>query len=144
MAEARLGENQIMMMEKRAEKMDNPYMNQNDLENLKLRLREFADSRDWNQFHSPKNLCMALSVEIAEITEHFQWLTEEQSRNLPQDKLEEVATELADTLLYLIRLADKLKIDLAAAASSKIELNAQKYPVDMSRGNAKKYTEFSK
>jgi NTP pyrophosphatase (non-canonical NTP hydrolase) len=107
-------------------------------------LREFADSRDWNQFHSPKNLCMALSVEIAEITEHFQWLTEEQSRNLPQDKLEEVATELADTLLYLIRLADKLKIDLVAAASSKIELNAQKYPVDMSRGNAKKYTEFSK
>lgn len=131
-------------MEKRTEKKDNPYMNQNDLETLKLRLRDFADSRDWNQFHSPKNLCMALSVEIAEITEHFQWLTEEQSRNLPQDKREEVATELADTLLYLIRLADKLKIDLAAAASSKIELNAQKYPVDMSRGNAKKYTEFSK
>jgi NTP pyrophosphatase (non-canonical NTP hydrolase) len=141
---ARLDKNQIMMMEKRTEKKDNPYMNQNDLETLKLRLRDFADSRDWNQFHSPKNLCMALSVEIAEITEHFQWLTEEQSRNLPQDKREEVATELADTLLYLIRLADKLKIDLAAAASSKIELNAQKYPVDMSRGNAKKYTEFSK
>lgn len=144
MVKARLDKNQIMMMEKRTEKKDNPYMNQNDLETLKLRLRDFADSRDWNQFHSPKNLCMALSVEIAEITEHFQWLTEEQSRNLPQDKREEVATELADTLLYLIRLADKLKIDLAAAASSKIELNAQKYPVDMSRGNAKKYTEFSK
>jgi len=132
------------MMEKRTEKKDNQHMNPNDLDTLKHRLRDFADSRDWNQFHSPKNLCMALSVEIAEITEHFQWLTEEQSRNLPQDKLEEVATELADTLLYLIRLADKLNIDLVAAATSKIELNAKKYPVDMSRGNAKKYTEFSR
>jgi NTP pyrophosphatase (non-canonical NTP hydrolase) len=114
-----------------------------DLDTLKLSLREFADSRDWNQFHSPKNLCMALSVEVAEITEHFQWLTQEQSKNLPQEKLEEVATELADTLLYLVRLADKLDIDLLAAAFKKIELNNLKYPIDQSRGNAKKYTEFS-
>ena len=141
---ARAGKNRALGMEKRTEKKDNQHMNPNDLDTLKHRLRDFADSRDWNQFHSPKNLCMALSVEIAEITEHFQWLTEEQSRNLPQDKLEEVSTELADTLLYLIRLADKLNIDLVAAASSKIELNAKKYPVDMSRGNAKKYTEFSR
>ena len=118
-------------------------MSNNDLDTLKHRLREFADSRDWNQFHSPKNLCMALSVEAAEITEHFQWLTEEQSKNLAPGKLDEVSTELADTLLYLIRLADKLDIDLFAAAFSKIELNKQKYPVDKSRGNAKKYTEFS-
>jgi len=118
-------------------------MNRENLDTLKLRLREFADSRDWNQFHSPKNLCMALGVEVAEITEHFQWLTQEQSKNLPQEKLEEVATELADTLLYLVRLADKLDIDLLAAAFKKIELNNQKYPIDQSRGNAKKYTEFS-
>ena len=118
-------------------------MSSKDLNSLKLRLREFADSRDWNQFHSPKNLCMALSAEVAEITEHFQWLSEEQSRNLPTQKRNEVATELADTFLYLIRLADKLEIDLVAAALNKIELNEQKYPVDKSRGNAKKYTEFA-
>jgi len=117
-------------------------MSNNDLDTLKHRLREFADTRDWNQFHSPKNLCMALGVEVAEITEHFQWLTEEQSKNLTPGKLDEVATELADTLLYLIRLADKLDIDLFAAALGKIELNKQKYPVEKSRGNAKKYTEF--
>ena len=114
-----------------------------DLNTLKLRLREFADSRDWNQFHSPKNLSMALSVEASEIIEHFQWLTEEQSENLPQNTLNKVATELADTLLYLIRLADKLDIDLLTAAQNKIEINEQKYPVDKAKGNAKKYTEFS-
>lgn len=118
-------------------------MNNNDLNTLKLKLRDFADTRDWNQFHSPKNLCMALGVEVAEITEHFQWLTEEQSRNMPQDKIDEVATELADTLLYLVRLADKLGVDLLQAAVNKIEINKQKYPVEKSRGNAKKYTEFS-
>ena len=119
-------------------------MSNADLNTLKHRLRDFADSREWNQFHSPKNLCMALGVEIAEITEHFQWLTEEQSKNLPKDKLNEVATELADSLLYLIRLADKLEIDLVTAALNKIELNEQKYPVGQSRGNAKKYTEFDR
>jgi len=119
-------------------------MQNEDLNTLKLRLREFADSRDWNQLHSPKNLCMALGIEVAEISEHFQWLTEEQSRNLPPDKLDEVASELADTLLYLVRLADKLGVDLAAAAAAKIEVNARKYPVDMARGNAKKYTEFTR
>ena len=118
-------------------------MSNNDLDHLKLRLREFADKRDWNQFHSPKNLAMALSVEAAELLEHFQWLTEEQSKNLPLDKREEVASELADTLLYLIRLADKLDIDLLAAAYNKFELNDKKYPVDKARGNAKKYTEFA-
>lgn len=113
------------------------------MQTLKQRLREFADVRDWNQFHSPKNLSMALSVEVAELVEHFQWLTEEQSENLPQDKLDEVSSELADTLLYLVRLADKLDIDLMAAAKNKIKLNGKKYPVDQSRGNAKKYTEFA-
>jgi len=115
----------------------------NDINTLKHQLREFADTRDWNQFHSPKNLSMALSIEAGEIMEHFQWLTQEQSKDLPADKLDEVASELADTLLYLIRLADKLDIDLLAAAQNKIKLNGQKYPVEKSRGNAKKYTEFS-
>jgi len=119
-------------------------MEHTDLDTLKHRLREFADSRDWNQFHSPKNLCMALGIEVAEISEHFQWLTEEQSRNLPPEKLAEVASELADTLLYLVRLADKLGVDLAAAAEAKIETNARKYPVEKARGNAKKYTEFTR
>jgi dCTP diphosphatase len=118
-------------------------MTNNDLQTLKLRLREFADIRDWNQFHSPKNLSMALSVEVAELVEHFQWLTEDQSKSLTQEKLDEISSELADTLLYLVRLADKLDIDLMTAALNKIELNGKKYPVDQSRGNAKKYTEFS-
>ena len=111
------------------------------MKELIKRLRKFADERDWEQFHSPKNLSMALSVEAAEIVEHFQWLTEEQSKNLPKDKLEEVESELADTLIYLIRLADQLDIDLLAAAHSKIEVNERKYPVDKSKGNARKYTE---
>jgi dCTP diphosphatase len=118
-------------------------MTNNDLQTLKQRLREFADIRDWNQFHSPKNLSMALSVEVAELVEHFQWLTEDQSKSLTQEKLDEISSELADTLLYLVRLADKLDIDLMTAALNKIELNGKKYPVDQSRGNAKKYTEFS-
>ena len=113
-----------------------------DLNDLKQRLREFAEARDWDQFHSPKNLSMALSAEVAEIVEHFQWLTEEQSKTLPKDKLAEVETELADTLIYLIRLADKLDIDLLKAAKNKIDINEQKYPIDKAKGNAKKYTEL--
>lgn len=112
------------------------------MQKLIKKLREFAKERNWDQFHSPKNLSMALSVEVAEVVEHFQWLTEEQSKNLPNDKLEEVETELADTLIYLIRLADKLEIDLLAAAQSKIEVNERKYPVGKAKGNSKKYTEF--
>ncbi|MEE9421733.1 MAG: nucleotide pyrophosphohydrolase [Gammaproteobacteria bacterium] len=114
----------------------------NTFESLKHRLRKFADDRDWDQFHSPKNLSMALSAEVAEIIEHFQWLTEEQSNKLPNEKRQEVETELADTLIYLIRLADKLDIDLLTAAQNKIEVNEQKYPVEKAKGNAKKYTEL--
>ena len=117
-------------------------MQKNHLEHLRDQIREFAKQRDCDQFHSPKNLSMALSAEVAEIVEHFQWLTEEQSKSLPQDKLEEVKTELADTLIYLIRLADKLDIDLLAAAQNNIEVNKEKYPVDKAKGNAKKYTEL--
>ena len=114
------------------------------MQNFIKKLREFAKERDWDQFHSPKNLAMALSVEVAEIVEHFQWLTEEQSKNLPNDKLEEVETELADTFIYIVRLADKLEIDLLAAAHSKVEVNERKYPVGKSKGNAKKYTGLDK
>jgi dCTP diphosphatase len=117
-------------------------MSSTDLHSLTQRLREFAAARDWDQFHSPKNLTMALSVEVAEIVEHFQWLSEEQSNNLPQKTRDKVETELADTLLYLIRLADKLEVDLFSAAQGKIEVNEQRYPVDKARGNAKKYTDL--
>jgi NTP pyrophosphatase (non-canonical NTP hydrolase) len=112
------------------------------LENLKTRLREFAAVRDWEQFHSPKNLAMALIVEAAELVEHFQWLTEEQSGDLPSKKLAEVEHELADIQIYLIRLADKLNLDLLKAVDAKIALNELKYPVEKVRGSAKKYTEF--
>jgi dCTP diphosphatase len=107
---------------------------------LRDQLRQFAAERDWDQFHSPKNLAAALSVEAAELLEPFQWLSEEQSRTLPPESLEQVTHELADVFLYLIRLADRLEVDLVAAATRKIELNARKYPVDKSRGSAAKYT----
>ena len=114
----------------------------NDIENLRNQLRTFAAERDWDQFHSPKNLASALAVEAAELLEHFQWLTEAESHQLPQEALKEVRAEVADVLLYLIRISDKLGIDLIASANEKIILNAQKYPVDKARGNSKKYTEL--
>jgi len=113
-----------------------------EFDNLKIRLRKFADDRDWEQFHSPKNLSMALIVEAAELVEHFQWLTEEQSSSLKEKKLEEVEAELADIQLYLIRLADMLNVDLIAAANKKIEKNNEKYPADKVRGSSKKYNEY--
>ncbi len=113
-----------------------------ELENIKQRLREFAKERDWDQFHSPKNFSMALIVECAELVEHFQWLTDEQSKNLPADTLEEVSLEMADIMIYLIRLADKLDVDLLDVVNKKIELNALKYPVEKSKGIAKKYNKL--
>jgi dCTP diphosphatase len=109
---------------------------------LREAMRRFAAERDWDQFHSPKNLAAALSVEAAELLEHFQWLTEDASRTLPAEARARVAEEMADVLLYLVRLADKLDVDLAAAAVAKIERNAQKYPVEKSRGSSRKYTEL--
>src|SRR6187549_527502 len=96
---------------------------------LKYQLRQFAAERDWDQFHSPKNLASALSVEAAELLEPFQWLSEEQSRNLPPEKIMAVRKEIADVLIYLIRLADKLEVDILQAAREKIVENASKYPV---------------
>jgi dCTP diphosphatase len=112
------------------------------IEQLQQRIRDFAAVRDWDQFHSPKNLSMALIAEAAELVEHFQWLTQAQSKALPEDKHDEVSLELADIFIYLLRLADKLGIDLIDAAARKIELNAEKYPADSVRGSAKKYTEY--
>src|SRR3989344_7084616 len=109
-----------------------------ELNELKQRLREFATARDWHKFHSPKNLSMAIIAEAAELVEHFQWLTEKQSTELPLDKLKEVQEELADVLIYLIRTADKLDIDLIQATKDKIELNEKKYPPEKVRGSSKK------
>jgi len=113
-----------------------------DFQVMQTRLREFAQARDWEQFHSPKNLSMALIVEAAELVEHFQWLTEPQSTSLPADKLQQVAYELADIFIYTLRLADRLHVDLPATVQRKIELNEKKYPADKVKGSAKKYTEY--
>ena len=112
------------------------------LQDLARQLDGFAKDRDWQQFHSPKNLASALMVEAAELLEHFQWLTEEQSRTLSPGKLDAVGAEVADVLLYLVQLASALGIDPIAAAQAKLILNAQKYPADLARGSSKKYDEL--
>ena len=117
-------------------------MTAQSLQQLAEHLRQFAAERDWEQFHSPKNLAMALSVEVAEIAEHFQWLTEEQSHALDRAKQAEVEQELADALIYLVRLADQLQIDLLEAVERKLAINEAKYPADRVRGSSKKYSEY--
>jgi dCTP diphosphatase len=112
------------------------------LDTLTTQLDQFARDRHWQQFHSPKNLASALVVEAGELLEHFQWLTEEQSRALSPEKRDAVGAEVADVLLYLIQLAAALGIDPIAAAQAKLKLNAQKYPVDLARGSSKKYDEL--
>ena len=112
------------------------------LEKLRTRLAEFAEAREWEGFHSPKNLSMALIAEAAELVEHFQWLSEEESRNLPPERLEAVRLELADILIYLIRAADQLNLDLVQAAWDKIEQNERRYPVDRVRGSARRAEEY--
>jgi dCTP diphosphatase len=114
----------------------------NDIERLAERLRAFAAEREWQRFHSPKNLAAALAVEAGELLEHFQWLTEEQSRQLPPERLAKVREELADVLLYLVRLADELDVNLPAAADEKLAANARRYPIDKVKGRADKYDEY--
>jgi len=116
--------------------------NQSDLLMLRDKLRAFAEARDWDQFHSPKNLSMALMVEAAELMEHFQWLTEAQSSGLSAENKQAVGEELADILLYLVRLSDRLGIDLREAALRKLEKNALKYPAEQVHGSAKKYSKY--
>jgi NTP pyrophosphatase (non-canonical NTP hydrolase) len=116
-------------------------MNRN-LDDLQAAQRSFAHERDWGQFHTPKNLASALAVEAAELLEHFQWLTEEQSRSLSEQKRVQVGEEIADVLLYLLQLADKLQIDVLDAAWRKIGFNAEKYPVERSKGSIRKYSDL--
>jgi dCTP diphosphatase len=113
-----------------------------NLDDLAARLRAFARERDWEQFHAPKNLAMALAVEAAELMEHFQWLTERQSGELPPAVKEQVAAELADVFIYTVRLADRLGVALEPEVEAKIRVNAARYPAEKSRGSAKKYSEL--
>ena len=112
------------------------------LNDLRTTINTFVAERDWAQFHTPKNLAMAMIVEAAELVELFQWDTPQESQQLSAEKREAVAHELADTFVYLLRLAEVLKIDLIDAANKKIELNALKYPVDKAKGSNAKYTEY--
>jgi NTP pyrophosphatase (non-canonical NTP hydrolase) len=109
---------------------------------LRDAIRVFIKERDWEQFHSPKNLAMALSVEVAEVVEHFQWLTQEQSHDLPPEKLAEVREEIGDVMIYLTELAETLGIDPVEAAKAKLETNIEKYPAALVKGKASKYTEY--
>ncbi len=112
------------------------------LTETRARLCEFARDRDWDQFHSPKNLAMALAAEVGELIEHFQWIAESDSYKLDASAKVQVEHEIADVMLYLIRLADRLDIDMAAAVAKKLAINEAKYPQDLVRGSAKKYTEY--
>lgn len=114
-----------------------------ELTGLRDMVRQFVDERDWDQFHTPKNLSAALTVEAAELLEHFQWLQSGVREELGEAKLTEVRHEMADVLVYLVRLADKLGVDLGAAVEEKMVLNRAKYPADKVRGDARKYDQYS-
>ena len=115
-----------------------------ELDQLRAIVREFVAERDWDQFHTPKNLASALTVEAAELLEHFQWLQHGRADELGADKLTEVRHEMADVLVYLVRLADKLDVDLLAAVQEKIVLNRAKYPADHVRVDARMYHEYTR
>jgi len=115
---------------------------QDSLRHLNERLLAFARERDWEQFHSPKNLSMALIAECAELVEHFQWLSQEESQALAPEKHEQVAMELADILIYLVRIAERLDIDLVEAANRKIDINRQRYPKERVYGDARRADEY--
>jgi NTP pyrophosphatase (non-canonical NTP hydrolase) len=119
--------------------IDRSPMKEDSLERISRELRQFAEDRDWVQFHSPKNLAMALSAECGELLEHFMWLTGEESALLSPEQSNAVELELADIMIYVIRLADRLDVNLLAAVRRKMEINAQRYPVDKARGRAVKY-----
>jgi len=117
-------------------------MVEDPVDDIKLRLRKFVAERDWQQFNTPKNLSMALIAEAGELVEHFQWLTDEQSKNLDNEQLKAVSHELADIFVYLIRLADELNIDLIKATNEKMLINRKKYPAEKVKGSANKYTYY--
>ena len=114
------------------------------LADLTTAVCEFSEQRDWNQFHTPKNLAMALIVEAAELVEHFQWISQQDSGTINEEQHEAVAMEMADVLIYLVRMAERLDIDLLDAAEKKIKLNAIKYPADQAKGRSDKYTRYQK
>ena len=115
-----------------------------NIKDIQKQLADFADERDWDQFHNPKNLAMALSVEASELVEIFQWLTPEQAEEImDSSQSDHVKEEVADVMIYLLRLADKLDIDLESIVNDKIVQNGKKYPVNLSKGNADKSTSFS-
>lgn len=116
--------------------------NVGEFELLRRRVKAFVDERDWEQFHSPKNLSMAMIVEAGELVEIFQWLTERQSESPEPQRMRQIEEEMADVLVYLIRLADRLNVDLYEAANRKIAQNEAKYPADKVRGSSKKYQEY--
>lgn len=116
-------------------------MNRN-LEDAREKIRSFNEKRNWNKFHSPKNLAMALSVEVGELVEHFQWLTEDESRSVDAQKLADIKEEMADILIYLLNISDKLNIDLLDAVGEKLQINEKKYPVDKAFNSSKKYTDI--
>ena len=115
---------------------------QDSLQNLRTRINSFVAARDWAQFHTPKNLAMAMIVEAAELVELFQWDTPTESQQLAPEKREAVSHELADIFVYLLRIAEVLEIDLIGVANQKIDLNALKYPVEKAKGSNAKYTEY--
>ncbi len=117
-------------------------LNPNDLTAIRDQFRTFVEERDWGQFHTPKNLSSALSVEAAELLEHFQWLHTGTREELGEARLKEVRHEMADVLLYLVGLADRLEVDLGAAVGEKMILNRAKYPADKVRGDARKYDQY--
>lgn len=112
------------------------------LNTLRQGVNRFSEERDWTQFHTPKNLAMALSVEASEIVELFQWLTAEESRSLSAAKQQALEEEIGDVMIYLVNLADKFDIDPLRAAEKKLRINAKKYPVRLVKGKAKKYSEY--
>ena len=122
--------------------MTSDAMTPDSIDQLRARVNQFVEERDWMQFHSPKNLSMAMIVEAGEVVEHFQWITEADSKNLDAEKKEQVGEELSDTFVYLLRIAEVCGIDLIDAANKKIDLNAKKYPVEKAKGSNAKYTEY--
>ena len=119
-------------------------MKSGELDKLKIELRKFAKERDWDKFHSPKNLSMALAVEASELLEHFQWLTEKESQQLDRKVLRDIEQEIADVQIYLIRLADKVGINIEGAVSKKMRSNKSRYPARFVKGSAKKYSYYIK
>ncbi len=118
-------------------------MSSQSFEELQQSIRKFCDDRDWDQFHNPKDLSISLSLEASEVLEHFQWMSEEDMRNLSKQKIAETGDELADVLYWVLLLANKLNIDLVKSFDAKMAKNAAKYPVEKAKGNSKKYTEHA-